>query len=213
LFCVGLVGYAAGAARAAGRWPESAASLFLSRGSAVLSLYAVIFIVALLALATAIGVYVAGGRHDEMVQNVGAGIWSLTVFVLFTRLWPVLVAVFLYPGRAAYSKPRRQTTWQGPGLVVAWKMTAQRGSFLRASLPFGIIVLGAAVATGTATVLVAGHAPIAMVVVKLVVYCGLLPILVGLADTLGEQLKVPTQWQRDPYPPPPMTDEERQRSR
>ena len=190
LFCLGLVGYAAAAARAAGRTGENVLWLTVTRASACLSYLGVLLILLLLSvLVFGIGVAL-GAVHDSLVLRVCLGVWGALVLLACGRLWPGLVVPFLYGGDVRYSASARSALWVGPGLPTAWRMTAAPGVLVRVSTPYLLVVLLTAGAWGGARGLL-DPAGLVRLALDGAFYAAIVPFLVTLADVLGSELRVP----------------------
>jgi hypothetical protein len=193
LFCLGLVGYAAAASRAAGRSEENVVWLTVTRASACLSYLGILLILALLSLLV-LGIGVAlGAGHDPLVLGIAVGVGTVLSLLVCSRLWPGLVVPFLYGGATRYSGAARSTLWVGPGLPTAWRMTAAPGVLTRVSAPY-LLVAGLTTGVwGVARGLFALPASVRFGL-DAIFYAGVVPFLVTLADVLADELRVPTHW-------------------
>jgi hypothetical protein len=193
LFCLGLVGYAAAAARAAGRSEENVVWLTVTRASACVSYLGILLVLGLVSLIV-LGVAAAlGAGHDPLVLEIAVGVWAALVLLVCSRLWPGLVVPFLYGGRVRYSGSARSMLWVGPGLPTAWRMTATPGVLARVSAPYLLVAAFTAGAWGGARAFLALPGPVRFAL-DAAFYAAVVPFLVTLADVLGDGLRVPTAW-------------------
>ncbi len=197
LFCLGLVGYAAAAAKAAGRSEENVVRLTVTRASACLSYLGILLIVGLVSIVVLVIAAAFGAGHDPRVQKLGLGAWAALMLLVCSRLWPGLVVPFLYGGRVRYSGSTRSMLWVGPGLPTAWKMTGAPGVLARISAPFLLVTALTAGLWGCARGLLTLAAPVRFVL-DAVFYAAIVPFLMTLADVLGDGLRVPTVWDATP---------------
>jgi hypothetical protein len=193
LFCLGLVGYAAAAARSAGRTEENVVWLTITRSSACLSYLGLLLILAMVSVIVAGVGLAAGAEHDPLVLGICLGTWALGILLVCSRLWPGVVVPFLYGGDTRYSASARSTLWVGPGLPTAWRMTKAPGVLLRVSVPYLLVVALVAGAWGSARGLL-GAAGVVRFTLDAAFYSLGVPVLVTLADCLGDGLRVPTPW-------------------
>ncbi len=195
LFALCAPAYAAGAARAAGRWPDSAFWLYVQRASATfLSLFFLAVIPMGLALVLGGVAFALRAAHSDAALEALAAGWAVVVLWLVTRLWPVFVIAYVYRGRSRWSVAARGLVWDGPGLGTAWRMTARRGSWLRVQLPMGLLALaplGAWLAAHGALRDLGGRS-----LVDVLIYAGLLPFATTVLDVYAQALRVPTRWDR-----------------
>ena len=105
---------------------------------ALLFLYAIF--VGLVSLPLALGWAAWRGSDVEAALPVALPVAAVLVSL---RLWPVLVATFLFE-----SDLRGGVVWLGPSFGGAWRLTAVRGAVLRAGLPVVVIGGGIALAVG-----------------------------------------------------------------
>jgi hypothetical protein len=197
LFCLGLVGYAAAAAKTAGRSEDNVVWLTVTRASACVSYLGILLILALLfVLVLGIGMAFGAGR-DPRVLEICLGLWALLALMVCSRLWPGLVVTFLYGGRVRYSGSARSMLWVGPGLPTAWRMTAAPGVLVQISAPYLLVASLTAGSWGGARAFLAVPG-VARFALDAAFYAAIVPFLVTLADVLGDDLRVPTAWDDSP---------------
>jgi hypothetical protein len=184
LLPIGLIGYAAAAAKASGRYREDVMQLYLTRFCAILDywwLYSCLMIgsfVLTIALSF-FGDINHGGFISNMLPLYGV------LFVLFCmRCWPMVVAPF----SNASTVPSPSILWKLPGLGYAWSLTRNKHTFLYLTAPLfctGGLICGAYAALR----LVVETYGLSLMIPNLLLYGVALPFFITLIDILVAKLE------------------------